>query len=290
MLLIREKVASYKGDASTSNSIQQMQNYMVKKGYSPKTIKSYVNHIKHLNKRLGDQLTPERVEKYMLALLKEKSLSHAYVNQMINAVKIYSKFRFRLNIERFHTYIRPKSENKLPKVMSKQEVKNLFDTVENIKHKTELMLAYSCGLRVSEVANLKVTDIDSDRMTVLIRQGKGRKDRITGLSNKMLEQLREYYKSYRPKVWLFENHAKTGPISIRTLQNVFNQNKDKAGIRKACTFHSLRHSYATHLLESGVSLRHIQELLGHKSSRTTEKYTHVSTQEIQKIINPLDLM
>jgi site-specific recombinase XerD len=223
MLLLREKVARYRGDTSTINQIQQMKNYMIRKGYSPKTIQTYVNHIQHLNRELDNNITPERIDGYLILLLREKKLSHTYVNQMINAVKVYSKFRFKLNAERFHPYIRPK---------------------------TELMLAYSCGLRVSEVANLKIRDIDSDRMVVIIRQGKGRKDRITGLSYKMLEQFREYYKIYRPEEWLFENPTKPGPISARTLQNVFNQNKNKAGIRKACTFHSLRHYVESFIMVS----------------------------------------
>ncbi len=145
MLLLREKVARYRGDTSKINQIQQMKNYMIRKGYSPKTIQTYVNHIQHLNRELDNNITPERIDGYLILLLREKKLSHTYVNQMINAVKIYSKFRFKLNAERFHPYIRPK---------------------------TELMLAYSCGLRVSEVANLKIRDIDSDRMVVIIRHKK----------------------------------------------------------------------------------------------------------------------
>lgn len=167
------------------------------------------------------------------------------------------------------------------------EVKHLFDVTENVKHKTELMMAYSCGLRVGEAAALKISDIDSDRMVVMIRQGKGRKDRQTILSGIMLEQLRNYYKIYRPKEWLFENQYGNGAISDRTLQAIFNHSAQLTGIRKRVTFHSLRHSFATHLSESGVDLRYIQELLGH-SSKTMEIYTHVSLRSIQNIKNPLD--
>lgn len=150
------------------------------------------------------------------------------------------------------------------------------------------MIAYSCGLRVSEVANLQLNDIDSDRMLITIRQGKGRKDRVTNLSKKMLTQLRNYYKEYKPNKWLFENLDKNAPITTRTLQKVYNRAAKKAGIKKKTTFHSLRHTVATHLLESGVDLRYIQELLGHSSSKTTEIYTHVSKKSIQGIPNPLD--
>ncbi len=150
------------------------------------------------------------------------------------------------------------------------------------------MLAYSCGMRVSEVVNIRKEDVDSDRMIVHIVQGKGRKDRITTLSIKMLEQLNRYYDQYHPNNWIFENSNHNGKISPRTLQRVFEKAAELQGIKKHVTFHSLRHSYATHLLEGGVDLRYIQELLGHADSKTTEIYTHVSTKSIQNITNPLD--
>lgn len=151
-----------------------------------------------------------------------------------------------------------------------------------------LMLAYSCGLRVSEVAEIEVNDIDSSRMLIIIKQGKGRKDRIVSLSSKMLEQLRTYYKLHKPEEWLFEGADKRKHIHIRSLQRVFNNAVKNLNINKEISFHSLRHSYATHLLEAGVDIRYIQELLGHKSCKTTEVYTHVSTKSLRKIPNPLD--
>lgn len=208
----------------------------------------------------------------------------------MNAIKIYARKYSNIEETEIMKLPRPKKEKKLPKVMSQSEVKAMLDVTENIKHKTELMMAYSCGLRVSEVAALKVLDIDSERMVVIIHQAKGRKDRQTILSKKMLDQLRDYYKEYHPKLWLFENPKRDGPISIRTLQAVFNNAVTKANIKKHVTFHSLRHSFATHLLESGVDLRFIQELLGHSSSKTTEIYTHVSLRSIQNITNPLDTL
>ena len=174
--------------------------------------------------------------------------------------------------------------------MSKQEVKLLFDITKNLKHKTELMVGYSCGMRVGEVAHLKVSDIDFSRQMVHIRQGKGRKDRMVPLSQRLASQLGLYMDMYHPYDYLFENQEGTGPISERTLQTIFNTNYKAAGINKKLSFHSLRHSYATHLLESGVDIRYIQELLGHAHSKTTEIYTHVSTKSLKGIPNPLDQM
>ncbi len=275
---------------SVDASIQLVVEDLIRLGYSRKTIKTYSNHLKHFLAFSKGECGVQDINGYMLHLLEEKKSSHSYCNQAINAVKIYARKYSNISEGEIIHLQRPKKEKKLPKVLSQGQIKNIFDQTINVKHKTELMMAYSCGLRVSEVAMLKVTDIDSERMVVIIRQGKGRKDRQTILSEKMLVQLRDYYKGYKPKAWLFENPGKDGPISSRTLQQVFNTAVKKAHITKKVSFHSLRHSFATHLLESGVDLRFIQELLGHSSSKTTEIYTHVSLQSIQKITNPLDTL
>lgn len=263
---------------------------MVRQGYSPKTIKAYTSIIGLFLKHTNSSCTRQDINGYLLYLLEEKNSSHSYCNQAVNAIKIYARKFGDVSEDDIIRLQRPKKEKKLPKVMSKEEVKAIFDVVDNIKHKTELMMAYSCGLRVSEVARLKVADIDSKRMVVIVHQGKGRKDRQTMLSENMLDQLRAYYKEYKPREWMFENPNKDGPISIKTLQRVFNNSVKKAGLNKYVTFHSLRHSFATHLLESGVDIRYIQELLGHSSSKTTEIYTHVSLKSIRKIMNPLDTL
>lgn len=267
-----------------------LKEYLIRKGYSPKTIKNYVNHLKKYLRFSGNDIDIENINKYLLYLLESKNFSHSYTNQAVNAIKSYLKVSKECSHKEIMKIQRPKIEKKLPKVLSKKEVKTILNVLNNKKHITQLMLAYSCGLRVSEVAKLKINHIDSDRMLIIIKQGKGRKDRVTNLSKKMLEQLRSYYKEYKPKTWLFEGQKPGSHISTRSLQNVFNSAVDKANIKKDVTFHSLRHSFATHLLESGVDLRYIQELLGHSSSKTTEIYTHVSKKSIQGIPNPLDTL
>lgn len=275
-------------DELRSDKLQLLKNHLVRKGYSVRTIKNYVSHVNRFLSYSNDQIDVKSINNYLLDLLEIKKCSHSYCNQAINAIKLYIKLTENINVDELICLTRPKKEKKIPKVLSQNEVKRVFDATENKKHQTIFMIAYSCGLRVSEVTKLKLKDIDSERMVVFISQSKGRKDRITTLSNKMLSQLREYYKAYKPKIWLFENQTKDGPISARTLQKVFNTAVKKAEIKKYVTFHSLRHSFATHLLEAGIDIRYIQELLGHTSSKTTEIYTHVSTKSIQNIINPLD--
>jgi integrase/recombinase XerD len=176
----------------------------------------------------------------------------------------------------------------LPNVLSKEEVKAILESTKNIKHRAMLSLIYSCGLRCGELIHLKPTDIDSKRNLVIIRNGKGRKDRIVPLSPKILDLLREYYKSNKPKIYLFEGQFEGIMYSDRSLQLVLKQSLQTANIKKPVTLHWLRHSYATHLLESGTDLRYIQELLGHNSSKTTEIYTHVSTKSLQQIKSPFD--
>ncbi|GAU77121.1 tyrosine-type recombinase/integrase [Fusibacter sp. 3D3] len=270
------------------DALEKVRRHLVQKGYSPKTIKTYINHIKRYVSYSTEVFSIDTANGYVMTLIEEKKCSHSYCNQAINAIKLYLKVNTNVREEAFLKLLRPKKERKLPKVMSQQEVKRLFEVTTNIKHKTAFMLAYSCGLRVSEVIHITLQDIDSDRMLVNVKQGKGRKDRISTLSIKMLEQLTDYYRVYRPKHFVFENADRSKGLSERTLQKVFHASAEKADIHKYVTFHSLRHSFATHLLDSGVDIRYIQELLGHSSTKTTEIYTHVSTASLQKIINPLD--
>ena len=183
---------------------------------------------------------------------------------------------------------RPRSEHKLPNVLSKEEVAAILKALPNQKHRTMLSLIYACGLRRGELLNLKPENIDSKRHLLIILKAKGKKDRVVPISDKVITMLREYYKIYKPKIWLFEGQSTAEQYSESSLQEVLKNAIQKAGIKKPVTLHWLRHSYATHLLEAGTDLRYIQELLGHKSSKTTEIYTHVSEKSLQKISSPFD--
>lgn len=261
------------------------------KGYSQKTIKSYLGHtrrflIYYYGKSPND-LSDAQVRKYILSFINDKNCSHAYINQAISAIKflyhhVYKKSDFMLDFPRM------KKEKKLPNVLNQKEVVKILNAVTNIKHKTILIMVYSSGLRVSEVVRLKISDIDSNRMLIHVKQAKGRKDRYTLLSNVALEQLRVYYKKYKPHNWLFEGEDVGSHLTERSVQKIFEKAKVKAKIEKKATVHSLRHSFATHLLEGGTDLRYIQELLGHSSSKTTEIYTHVSEKDVRRIQSPLD--
>jgi len=192
-----------------------------------------------------------------------------------------------MNPELIH---RPKRQKLLPNVLSKEEVKLILEAHGNLKHRVMLSMIYSSGLRCGELLSLKPNDIDTVRGVVIIRQAKGRKDRIAPLSVRVLDLLGEYYKSYKPLVWIFEGQEAGEPYDARSLQLVLKQALAKVKITKPVTLHWLRHSYATHLLESGTDLRYIQEILGHRSSKTTEIYTHVSTKSIQRIVSPFDYL
>jgi len=183
---------------------------------------------------------------------------------------------------------RPRKDKKLPIVLNQNEVSKILSSVSNIKHKTILMLVYSAGLRVSEVVKLKVEDVDTERKLIHVKGAKGRKDRYTILSDVALMALKQYLGRYKLQKWLFPGSKLEKRISTRTVQTIFKQAKEKADIKKDVSVHCLRHSFATHLLESGVDLRYIQELLGHKSSKTTEIYTHVSNKNLRAIRSPLD--
>lgn len=278
-----------KGICSNNIIIKSVIQELNIKGYSNKTKKCYVNSIikfeEYLNKGLNN-ITEEDVKRYVTFLL-QQGCSHSYVNQVISSIKFLNKYV--LYKDDLLIYLnRPKKEKKLPNILSKKEVKDILTALNNLKHNTILAVVYSSGLRVSEVARLSIGDIDSERMLIKIRQSKGKKDRYVMLSEVLLIQLREYYKEYKPNKWLFEGANKKEHISERTIQRIFKNACVKAGIKKQVSVHSLRHSFATHLLETGTDLRYIQELLGHSSSKTTEIYTHVTNKNITKIKSPLD--
>ncbi|WP_291103241.1 MULTISPECIES: tyrosine-type recombinase/integrase [unclassified Flavobacterium] len=271
--------------------IEKFIQWLSSKRYSPSTIKTYSEALKSFlvfyREKPVVEITNEDVIIYNNEFILKNNLSASYQNQIVNAIKLFFKTiqEKRIEIDKIH---RPKRAKILPNVLSKEEVKLILNAHSNIKHKTMLSLIYSCGLRRSELLNLKPTDIDSKRGIVIIRQSKGKKDRIVPLSPKILEMLREYYIGYKPKTWLFEGQIENTKYDERSLSNVLKQALTKSRISKPVSLHWLRHSYATHLLESGTDLRYIQELLGHNSSKTTEIYTHVSTKSIQQIKSPFN--
>jgi len=272
--------------------ITAMEEELKLKGYSFKTRKVYVNHIKrfasYIMKDL-DEVSNEEIRIYAIFLLEEKGASHSYVNQVISSMKFLFNKVLKQS-ELIESFSRPKREKRLPVVLSFQEVTKILTALNNEKHKTILFIIYSAGLRVGEVVKLKTDDIDSERMLIHIVQGKGRKDRFTVLSQITLKQLRKYFRLYKPEVWLFPGQNNKGHITERTVEKIFKDACKIAKIKKKASVHSLRHSFATHLLEGGTDLRYIQELLGHASSKTTEIYTHVTQKSLRNISSPLDKM
>lgn len=288
------KIEHYENTIPSADGIVQLQKFtqwLSSRRYSQSTIKTYTEALRsffifYRNKDIAE-ITNEDVITYNTAFLLNNNFSASYQNQIVSAIKLYfaTIVEKKIDIAKIH---RPRREKILPNVLSKEEIKAILEAHQNIKHKTMLSLIYSCGLRRSELLHLKPTDIDSKRNIVIIRQSKGKKDRITPLSPKILALLREYYSIYKPTTFLFEGSQKGSCYSEHSLHNVLKQALAKVKIIKPVTLHWLRHSYATHLLESGTDLRYIQELLGHNSSRTTEIYTHVSTKNLQQIKSPFD--
>ena len=217
----------------------------------------------------------------------KNNLSASYQNQVTNAIKLFFQTirETKMLVDKIH---RPKNAKTLPNVLSKEETFRLIDLTTNLKHKTLLALIYSSGLRISEAINMKITDIDRQRMLIHVKNAKGKKDRYTLLSTKVLGLLKEYYAIYKPKTFLFEGQYGE-QYSSRSAQAVWQQSAKKAGITKQISLHTLRHSFATHLLENGTDLRYIQDLLGHSSPKTTMIYTHVSSTSLKNIINPFDM-
>ena len=262
------------------------------KGYSVSTLKTYRNEfgvfLNYLKQTPAENCSTEDIRQYILYCINELQLSEATVHSRINAIKFY--YEQVLKREQFLLEIpRPKKRLQLPKVIAPTDIKRLFEAITNLKHNTMLKLCYGLGLRVSEIVNLKITDIDSYSMQVLIEQAKGKKDRYVNLPESILPQLRSYFIEYKPKKYLFEGQY-GGQYSTRSAQQVFKNALQKAKINKTVGIHSLRHSFATHLLEQGTDIRFIQELLGHNDIKTTLIYTEVSNKSIRKIISPLDTL
>jgi len=261
------------------------------KGYSMSTQRTYKNEfglfLKHIKQVAATSINEARIKNYLQYCYAELKLSESTIHSRMNALKFY--YEQVLGREKFFWDIpRPKKPLLLPKVISEEKIIEGLAKTENVKHKMLLVMAYSAGLRVSEVVKLKITDIDADRMQIFISRAKGKKDRMATLGRLSLQLLREYISAYKPKLWLFEGLPRSEHLSHRSAQAIFKQAYKNLGLPSSVSFHSLRHSYATHLLENGTDLKYIQELLGHNDIKTTLRYTHVSIKALQHIESPLD--
>lgn len=273
-------------------AFQDFQNQILLKGFSQSTMRVYSVEFAQLLYVLKDypveKLTKEKLKSYFLYCIKELGLSENYLHSRINAIKFY--FEKVLHQDKmFFDIPRPKKPQLLPKSLNTKEIEKIIQITENPKHKLIIQLSYGMGLRVSEIINLKISDIDSQSMRVLIERGKGKKDRFVNLPEVILQDLRAYYKTFQPKIYLFEG-KEGGQYSIRSAQSVFKTAMKKANINKTVGIHSLRHSYATHLLEYGTDISLIQKLLGHSDIKTTLNYTRVADRTIQSVKSPLDRM
>ena len=264
--------------------------YMSQRRYSPNSVKSYREALRvfldFIEDKVPEEITNDDLEQFNHERIIKKGFSASYQNQVINALKLYFR-RFHGKQFDVSKIERPKDGYKLPIVLSLDEVENILNGTKNLKHRTMLSVIYSCGLRMGELINLRIRDVDSKRMVIHIKKAKGDKDRVVPLSESTLDILRTYYLEYKPEEYLFNGDGAV-QYSRSSLQSVFRQAISRSGIKKKCTLHTLRHSFATHLLEAGVNLRYIQELLGHNSPKTTMIYTHVSSEASRKIESPIE--
>lgn len=292
---VNNRAAEAASDLSEASSIalNRFVQQLTLKAYSPSTIRSYRNEFMQLlhllKERSVSSLIAEDIKRYMAYVIGKQGISENTAHSRLNALKFY--YEQVLGREKFFWEIpHPKKPIKLPKLLNENEIRNLFNALENKKHKAILFTVYSAGLRVSEVVNLKISDIDSQRMQIRIANAKGKKDRYVNLSPILLDILRKYLMEYRPspRIYLFESEATFKAYPVRTIQRIFNNAREKAGILKQVGMHSLRHSFATHLLDKGTDIRYIKELLGHFNIKTTERYLHVTNKQLINIISPFD--
>lgn len=262
------------------------------RGYSKGTETDYSERIRlflEYFRKPAEELGELEIREYLHYLRNNRNLSPSTVNMTNSALRFF----FEITLEKSLIYRRiPRLKDPvvLPNILTKDEIQAIFNAAENLKHKCILMTIYASGLRLSEVAALKVSDIDSKNMRIFIQQGKGKKDRYVLLSQSNLEILREYWKEYKPRYWLFEGREKGSRISTRAIQDAFKKNLKKAGIHKKASVHTVRHAFATHLLENGASIFYIRQLLGHATIWTTTRYLHVATTDVLKTVSPLDTL
>jgi integrase/recombinase XerD len=268
----------------------QMEMDMRLRRFSPKTIACYLACMKGVAKHFRKspaELGDEEIRVYLHYLMEERKVSQSVLVQTYSALKFF----FEKTLQKQWNALRIprcKQRKKLPGVLTREEVESILSATKNLKHRTILMTIFGAGLRIGEVTRLKVSDIDSGRMMIQVNEGKGLKDRYSLLGERNLEMLRLYWKAYRPLGWLFPGRNASDPVSISAIQRVFKTSLEKAGIKKKASVHTLRHCFATHLLESGTDLYYIQRLLGHKSASTTSVYLHITGKEIGKIKSPID--
>lgn len=264
--------------------------FMNIKRYSYNTINSYKNALLKLAEAYPeielDCLNQKQIEYFINKQVSESNISQSYQKQLVGALKLFYNDMLRKKIDLVYLYP-DRRERLIPVILSKPEVKLLIDSIDNLKHKAVISTIYSGGLRLEEALNLKPSDIDSQDMLIRIKKGKGNKDRNVLLSDKLLLLLHNYYKEFKPSVYLFEG-LNSKKYSSSSVQSVMKKALKKAAISKAATPHTLRHSYASHLLESGIDIRVIQEILGHNSIRTTQIYTHISSANIKSVKSPID--
>lgn len=272
---------------------KQMEADMALRGLAYRTRESYLAGVAKLAKFYGrrpDRISETECQRYLLHLLEERKLAHSSCNVVCSALEFF----YRVTLKRRETQFclpRSKVPAKLPQILSREEVAALIENTENLKHRALLMTTYGAGLRLLEVCRLKLTDIDSGRMTIRVEQGKGGKDRYTLLSPRLLEELRRYWFAHRPKQWLFPSpRNREQPLSAHTAHRIFHAAKDRAGISKAGGIHALRHAFATHLLEAGTDVHTIQRLLGHGDLSTTARYFHLAQKNLSGANAPLDLL
>lgn len=260
------------------------------KRYSRNTIRTYTQAIsqflEYFSKKDASEIDNEDIFRYVEHKIKDKNIGLSTQKSIVGAIKLFYKTIYNKNLK--IDYIYPdRVEHKLPKVLSIEDVKAILDSIANVKHKALISTIYSCGMRISEALNLKISDVDSKRMMVRIENSKGKRDREVMLSDKLLILLREYYAAYKPSKHMFEGQ-KGGKYSARSAEQVLKKAILKSKINKSASLHTLRHSYATHLIEKGIDIRIVQELLGHKNIKTTQIYTHITDLRKLKIKSPLD--